>query len=81
MVMNKNVFYSYYELIENDTLQNYFQFIYFDESTGEIKGNFEASFVIDSISNLDPFAPDTIVIADGYFEIINFSICSPNFIK
>ncbi len=67
-IKDKAVLYSYYELIEKDTSQNYFQFTSFDEATGKIKGKFEASFIIDSITNLDPLASDTIFIMNGYFE-------------
>ena len=71
-IMDGKVLYSYYVLNEEDTLQDYLQFIHLDELTGKTKGRFEASFSIDSFTNLDPQAPDTIHITKGYFETTLF---------
>jgi hypothetical protein len=57
-----------YCLLMEDSQEDFLQFTQFDESSGEIKGKFEASFVVDSTFNFDVNSPDTILITDGYFE-------------
>ena len=48
-----------------DTTEDFFQF---DKTVDNISRTFEASFVIDSFSNLDSRSPDTIILSDGYFK-------------
>jgi len=64
-IMDGNILYSYYELNELDSIEDFFQF---DITADNISGTFEASFIIDSLSNLDSRSPNTIIIADGHFK-------------
>lgn len=59
---------NYYFLNEGDEIEDYLQLISFDESTGKVVGEFQASFVVDTAQIFDPNSPDTIVITNGYFE-------------
>jgi hypothetical protein len=67
--LNGDVLYNYYHLNESDTIADYIHLLSYDESTGEVKGRFQASYVLDSAEQLDPDFLDTVVIIkDGYFE-------------
>ncbi len=59
---------NYYFLNEGDEVQDFIEIISFEESSGDVTGNFEASFYVDTSFIFDPGSPDTIVISDGYFE-------------
>ncbi len=62
------VHYSYYILDTLNVMLNYFQF----SDLEEFRGVFELSFSIDSISNLDFLAPETIRITEAVFEAMLF---------
>jgi len=59
---------NYYLLNPNDSIEDFFRFLSFDEASGEVSGVFQASFVVSENAIFDPNSPDTIVITDGYFE-------------
>ena len=71
-VMEGNTLLSYYDLNVEDVLVDYLQLGFFAENQRKIKGTFEASFVLDSVSNLDPNAESRIEIKNGYFETMIF---------
>ncbi len=57
-----------YHLLEMDEVEDFLEIVSLDETTGDVVGNFQASFEVDSLIRFDPSSPDTIVITDGYFE-------------
>ena len=59
---------NYYLLNPNDSIEDFFRSLSFDEASGEVSGVFQASFVVWEDAIFDPNSPDTIVITDGYFE-------------
>ena len=71
-IIDGSVLYSYYDLEIADSINDVFQFTDFEELTDETEGSFELSFVIDSISNLEPLAPKKIEITEGHFNALLF---------
>lgn len=57
---------AYYAIGEDDPVNGTLTVNYYDETTGEIEGTFEATLYLQE--NYDkPGAPDSLVIEDGYF--------------
>lgn len=57
-----------YKVNELDNIEDYIELTEFNESTGEVIGEFQASFYVDTSAIFDLSSPDTITITDGYFE-------------
>lgn len=63
----------FYHIFEPDSLQNFIIITYFNPQTKEIRGKFQATYLIDSnrvatIGKCRPDAPDTIRIKNGEFS-------------
>ena len=67
-ILDGDVAGNYYILNEKDSIEDYLLLTSFDMTTGEVKGEFQASFYVDTAKIFDHNFPDTIVITNGYFE-------------
>ncbi len=67
-ILDGDVAGNYYFLNEKDSIEDYLLLTSFDMTTGEVKGEFQASFYVDTAKIFDHNFPDTIVITNGYFE-------------
>jgi len=59
-----------YHLNEQDDIEDFIEFTEINEVTREVKGNFQASFYVDTLIQFDATQPDTLIITNGYFETI-----------
>lgn len=59
-----------YKLNDSDSIEDYFQFTSINEDTKEVRGIFQASFLVNKATAFDPSSPDTIIITDGVFETV-----------
>lgn len=59
---------NFYYINDNDTIEDYIQLTKIDEVSGEVEGNFQMSYYVDTIAIFDLSTPNTVILRDGYFK-------------